>query len=74
MKNEPAVVFVVVLGGFLFFLGLLPLGVVLSQLGKVWHEHRRSALILIGVVINTGLLFLLLFVTFVYQAFFWGQQ
>ena len=64
MKIEPVIVFVIIVGGFLFFCGLLPLLTVLFSLGRVWQASRPAGLVLIGVVLSTSVVFLLLLASF----------
>ncbi|HEX2988324.1 MAG TPA: hypothetical protein VHS06_09155 [Chloroflexota bacterium] len=64
MKTEAAIIFVIEIAGFVFFLGLLPLAVVVGRLTRVWRRDRGVGLLLLGVLINTAFLFFTLFAAF----------
>lgn len=65
MKNEPAVILVIILGSFGFFFLLLPLAVVLARLRALWRSDPRTGLVVSGVVVLTGIFFALLILGFV---------
>ncbi len=64
MKTEAAIIFVIEIAGFVFFFGLVPLVAVVAGLPRVWRQDRGAGLLLLGVLINTALLFAALFAAF----------
>ncbi|MCL4532224.1 MAG: hypothetical protein M1582_03395 [Actinobacteria bacterium] len=73
MKLEPAILFLIEIGAFVFFLGLLPLLIVLRNLPGLWRTRRPVAALMVGVVINTAFLFFVLFAAFAGLVTFGGQ-
>jgi hypothetical protein len=69
MKVEPATILVVLLGSVTFFLLLLPLAVVLARVRAVWRADRGTGVVLAGVIIFTGIFFILFFVGLVLVTF-----
>lgn len=64
MKTEAAIIFMIEIGGFVFFFGLMPLLIVISRLRRVWRVSRGTGLLLAAVLINTLVLFFALFAAF----------
>jgi len=59
VKIEAATVLVVILGSLGFFLLFVPLVVVLVNLPRVWKRSRRMGAFLAGIVLLTGVFFIL---------------
>jgi len=72
MPIEPAVLLTVEFGSVFFLLQLLPLAYVIYKLPAIWRENRGLALVIVGVVLFTGLLFLLFFTAFITIMFVTG--
>ncbi len=64
MKTDAAIIFMIEIASFVFFLGLVPLAIVLRQLPRVWQSNRGTGVALAAVMINTLLLFFTLFAAF----------
>ncbi len=62
METEPATILAIELGSFFLFFLLLPLGVVLSRFRAIWARDRGTGIVLAGVIVLTGIFFVLFIV------------
>ena len=64
MKPEAAIVLVIEIGSLFVLFLLMPLMIVLTRVRQVWRSSPGDGVVLTGVIVSTGFLFVLLFAAF----------